>query len=67
MDDNFNIFACIYKRTEGLLILNPFMIEKFTASEFTVVVIGTRRLKSLMPLKVPSRKVTTLNGYEFTA
>ena len=30
---------------------------------FTVVVIGTRR----PPLKAPSQKVTTWNGYEFTA
>ena len=31
---------------------------------FTVVVIGTRPLKSLMPLKTTQQKYITVNGYE---
>ena len=39
--------------------------EKLTASElFTMVMIGTRRLKSLIPLKLFSQRVIASYGHE---
>ena len=38
-----------------------------TSELLTVVVIGTRHLKSLISIKPPSQNVITLSGYEYAA
>ena len=55
----FKWFICKVMQREGVKCS---VAEKRAESElFTVVVVGTRRLRSLVLLKAPSQKVITVN------